>query len=722
MRSVQTAPGGRSIWHAVKQDTFMTNSWQSPQVADRALNYVLPFGVEHQFVDDLAFLAAAQAGAEAVSAATINEDIGGHKCTVKLAANEGVPAAVASALNGFLGKLQERARKEISYNDCEERLFETAIRLSRKRIYARLRSKKWKKPSYMRAAEKEPLTEKLLASSKRVLAASTTRENKKRLQDIADKIKKLHELYLEMERTTGDDTDLLKQILRQASGLSAPAPSLEKCLIANGVSGIIASSNLIRRVDKLGRYWAACSIMARLASNAKYRNLFTSIQLETVPSYKAHIWPPGSKKKRHVHAEVQLVTHSRLHPSDLPPRVIGISKAACYLCDLFLSHHKQFYFSGSHGTIFDAWTVPDLLEYSMSDVTELRQIMVAMNRKVLETGRRMKKPRAKREAAPKQFAYQSFIWSNPYQASTPPLSTRDDHSPAVSPRPIIVGPTGAGARTPPSFTQLSLDEGGSIDNIPMRFAQEESQNQATIAHSSHETIGPPTYAHTVVHDDSDGQGIVAEDRPAPVPPLPEGESDSAAAARPIQGLIDLATTGSDANAVAQNSHIDVPEPRDSRLQLPHEHNYAAAPSEDHGAPSADASAIHSLPSSPVSSSSEILLSSTHSPISKILIPRRPLFASLHGIDLYFSLEASPTLDVLPRPITQATVAIAEMPSSALLPLDVRSTHIDVAAMAPGEELVLEAPTDGAGGGPVEMHLRNREGDGSGARVVCEWRR
>lgn len=62
-------------------------------------------------MDDLAFLAAAQAGAEAVSAATINEDIGGHKCTVKLAANEGVPAAVASALNGFLGKLQERARK-----------------------------------------------------------------------------------------------------------------------------------------------------------------------------------------------------------------------------------------------------------------------------------------------------------------------------------------------------------------------------------------------------------------------------------------------------------------------------------------------------------------------------------------------------------------------------------------------------------------------------------
>ena len=605
---------------------------------------------------------------------------------------------------------------EISYNDCEERLFETAIRLSRKRIYARLRSRKWKKPLYMRAAENEPLTEKLLASSKRVLAASTTRKNKKRLQDMADKIKKLHELYLEMEKTTGDDTDLLKQILRQASGLSAPAPSLEKALITNGVSCTIASSNLIRRVDKLGRYWAACSTMARLASNANYRILFASIQLETIPSYKAHIWPPGSKKKRHVHAEVQLVTHSRLHPSDLPPRVIGISKAACYLCDLFLSHHKQFYFSGSHGTIFDAWTVPDLIEYSMSDVTELRQIMVVMNRKILETGQWIKKTRAKRQAA-----YQSFIWSNPYQASTPPLSTRDDHSPAASPRPIIPGLTGPDARTPLSFTQFSLGEGGSTDNIPMQIAQEESQNQARNAHSSHGAIGPPTYTHTVVHDDSDGQGIVAEDRPAPVPPLPAGESDSAATARPIQGLIDPATNDSDANAMAQDSHIEVSEPRDSRLQLPHEHDYAAAPSEDHGVPSADASAIYSLPSSPVSSSSEILLSYTHSPVTKILTSCRPLFVSLHGIDLYFSLEVSPTLDVLPRPITQATVAIAEMPSSAFLPLDVRSTHVDVdvAAMAPGEELVLEAPTDGAG---VEMRLRNSEGGGNEARVVCEWRR
>ena len=132
MLSVQTAPIGRSIWHTVTQDTFVTNvhkllvasgtipddpktypeeSWRPPQVAGRRLNYVLPFGAEHQLADDLAFLAAAQEGADAVSAATICKDVGGHGYTVRLAANDGVPVAVASALREILSKLQERARK-----------------------------------------------------------------------------------------------------------------------------------------------------------------------------------------------------------------------------------------------------------------------------------------------------------------------------------------------------------------------------------------------------------------------------------------------------------------------------------------------------------------------------------------------------------------------------------------------------------------------------------
>lgn len=754
MRSVQTAPKGQSIWHTVKQDTFVNNvhnlllasnaiagdpktyqeeTWRQPQLAGQALNYILPFRVEHQFADDLAFLAAAQEGAGGVSAATISEDIGGHGCTVKLTANEGVPAAVASAFREMLSKLQKCARKgkntywslfvcktllnshpEMSYEVCEESLFEISIKLSKKRIYARLQSSKWKKPLRLRAVEQEPLTEKLLASSKRILKVSTSGKNKNRLQDITCKIKALHELYLNMEKETTDkDTHFLKQIVRQASGLSAPASSLETSLIASGVSPGVANSNLVRRVDKLGRYWAACATMAKLASNPKYRTLFASVKLETVPAYRAHIWPPGSDKRRHVHAEVQLVTHHRLHPSGLPPRVIGISKAACYLCDLFLSKHKQYYFSGSHGTIFDAWTVPDLVEYSVSDITELRQIMVVMNRNLYETEQRIRKPRAKRQSTGKQLAYQSFIWSTPYQASTPPLSTRDEHSVPASVRSITPGLAGPSAHVPPFLPQISQDEGDATDNGLMQIAQAKSPNQASIEHSTEGIIAPTNSTHTTVHRDSDRQHVVNENRLAATFPLPESNGVPAAGAQPSHESKPPTPSDSEAKTLAHNSHIGGSEPRDSHL---HEHSYAAPPSKDRHDPAAAASAIRWVPSNSGSSSSEIIIS----PNPKTITTRRPRFASLPGMDLYFSLEASPSVNVLAEPISSATVALTEMPFSDSLPGDGRSTSVDVAAMALGEELVLEASTDGTGGGLVEMQLRNSRGGEGAVRVICEW--
>ena len=620
-------------------------------------------------------------------------------------------------------KCMLNGRPEISYTDCEEYLFEIAIKLSKERIYARLRSSKWEKPRHLREDEKKPLTERLLASSKSVLKTSTTPGNKDRLQEIVHNIEKLHDLYLDMEKARADvDTRFMKQVVRQASGLSSPAPSLEAALIASGISGSVASSNLIRRVDKLGRYWAACTTMAKLASNANYRTFFETIQLEPIPSYRAHVWPPGSKKKRHVHAEVQLVTHHRLHPSELPPRVIGVSKTACYLCDLFLSMHKQYYFSGSHGTIFEGWTVPDLLEYSSRDRAELRQTMVMVNRKLVTAIAATWRAKSKLKSTPKQNAYQSFIWSNPYQASTPPISIRDARSVAVSPRTVTPAPAVPNARTPLSLPQISQDEGDAPDNIPMQTAQAESQNQVRSARSSRGTIAPTTYTHTppmththtAVHGDSNGQNLVAEDTLPATSPLPGGNWDMAATAQPSHSPIPSTPTGSGARTMAQTDHIEVSVPPGSHPQLPRQHSYTASPSLDPDGPTAPAPIIHSLHSSSVSSSSEIV----SSPTPKTLTPRRPLFTCLPGIDLYFSLEAGPALNLLAEPIISgATVAVTEVPSSAL---DVRSTCVDVAAMAAGEELVFEGLTGVTGGGLVEMRLRNNEGGGGGVRVVCEW--
>ena len=83
-------------------------------------------------------------------------------------------------------------------------------------------------------------------------------------------------------------------------------------------------------------------------------------------------------RERFVHAEVQLATFHRLQKTHPPPQTIGTSKAACYLCNLFLSLHPQHRISATHEVIFDAWTVPDVKSYSAEDKKELRDIVRSM--------------------------------------------------------------------------------------------------------------------------------------------------------------------------------------------------------------------------------------------------------------------------------------------------------------------------------------------------------
>ena len=659
---------------------------------------------------------------------------------------------------------------EGSYKDCEESLFDIVIELSRKRIHARLQSSKWEKPRHLRGIQKEPLTERLLASSKRVLTVSRVPSTENRLQDIACNVQALHKLYLDMERAThDDDTYYLKQIVRQASGLSAPGTSLEATLIANGISPAVANSSMIRRVDKLGRYWGACTTMAKLASNAKYRTIFESIQLEPIRSHRVHIWPPGSKEKRHVHAEVQLVTHHRMHPSNPPPRVIGISKAACYLCDLFLSKHRQYYYSGTHGTIFDAWTVPDLVEYTVSDLADLRQIVAAMNRELVDATQRMRKPVTKRQKAPKAAAYQSYIWSDPYQASTPPLSMRDDQSLSASPRTLTPGSAGPYVRTTPSPRQTDEYDGAAIENLSIQPASVKTHNIATSARSSHGTIKPEgteLRAYTLTSPPKDGRKEKAEtdrsaehlplpnDRNAPTIAPPSCGSITAEAIEPIahtpmspqpRSCDEIRYTSSTtprtsqgtglnlANAANASHETITPKKAVTRaftaptspvisrdelgntdrptMQVEQEGNDINTPAmERQDTAIAEASATTPI-SSHAAAYSDIILSSTTQPQRRSLTPAKTLFAASPGIHLYFELEAHSS-----KLSSNATITLDRTPHSTFPHAGIASTFVDVAAMTPGEEVAVGERTIGEG--PVEMLLRN--GGGAGLRVVCEW--
>jgi hypothetical protein len=62
--------------------------------------------------------------------------------------------------------------------------------------------------------------------------------------------------------------------------------------------------------------------------------------------------------KTRLHAEMQLILHSERNAARLRPRVICSSKSACYLCQLFIKLHGQYYIPSSHGRLYDAWKWP----------------------------------------------------------------------------------------------------------------------------------------------------------------------------------------------------------------------------------------------------------------------------------------------------------------------------------------------------------------------------
>ena len=60
-----------------------------------------------------------------------------------------------------------------------------------------------------------------------------------------------------------------------------------------------------------------------------------------------------------VHAEVQLLLFYEQQPHVSRPRIIGSSKSACYLCDLFIQLHGGFSNSRTHGKLYDRWILPE---------------------------------------------------------------------------------------------------------------------------------------------------------------------------------------------------------------------------------------------------------------------------------------------------------------------------------------------------------------------------
>ena len=150
----------------------------------------------------------------------------------------------------------------------------------------------------------------------------------------------------------------------------------------------LIDTKCFREISKLARYWEVSTFMAHISR--KYQAISRHIKLELLPAFQSASLPtlPGSPNIRcHVHAEIQLITfYARQQPKlDLKiPRVIGVSKSACYLCSLFIDFHSQFFINRSHGRLYNLWTVPDIFnqKHMRPQRETFRQVINAVNREV----------------------------------------------------------------------------------------------------------------------------------------------------------------------------------------------------------------------------------------------------------------------------------------------------------------------------------------------------
>lgn len=181
----------------------------------------------------------------------------------------------------------------------------------------------------------------------------------------------------------------LKQLVRKSYDLctSDGSCSLEETLRKNGLApDLVLNDRRIQQVNKIGRYWGLCVYLTKYART--YGKIFKNLSLETLTPYedvKSSIaYEEGSRVSCFVHAEIQLVTFYGLHGTGnrTMPRILGVSKAACYLCCLFILSQGRFFVTQSHGRLYDQWNVPNLATYDSTQVDEYRRVLKMMIKRI----------------------------------------------------------------------------------------------------------------------------------------------------------------------------------------------------------------------------------------------------------------------------------------------------------------------------------------------------
>lgn len=144
-----------------------------------------------------------------------------------------------------------------------------------------------------------------------------------------------------------------------------PYPKLPSELDTNDEAGFLTRS-LVTGTMKQRKTFQA-TLEAKL--NKSRANIETEIQA-------------ALREDKPVHAEIQLLYHYIQHPHGrFQPRVLISNKECCYLCNLFIQSHGQYYTPRSHGAFYSKWRLPtkDEVQFNKKTRTWMNQIFKKFN-------------------------------------------------------------------------------------------------------------------------------------------------------------------------------------------------------------------------------------------------------------------------------------------------------------------------------------------------------
>ncbi|KAL8932461.1 MAG: hypothetical protein Q9216_006826 [Gyalolechia sp. 2 TL-2023] len=511
-----TASKQDSIWKALNESTFRKtiadlgkasgdvpgqsrpyslSEWERRHTDHNLAQRSLTLEDEQRLADDLACIAASREKGKAVSAVTLEEQCNPPGMIVRLAANASIPNQVPAQLNAIFRVLHARVQRGVHFG--------LVVELDRQRIHSRLRSKHWKpKGNYQGPVRTEPLHKDLLTLLPALRTDPDTRVNHEKLTSLCA-------TYRNLDRNFADKYEEL-QLLQDAVKSSAacylaittstsetPAfTSKDKRVLRQN----ILKSKHVQQVGKIGRYWTLCVFVTKTAR--RYPDLFKNIRLELLRPYKpvkSTVTPMQPSIDCYVHAEIQLIVFYGLTPNleGQMPRVLGVSKSACYLCDLFISLHDQYFISATHGRLYDKWTVPNLANFSIAQRQQYRTILQRMLQ-ICKLNAHKKKSSVSR-AYPAESALKLHAAPSSIAATTVtnlsqltiqgPAPSVEPHAFPINPDIVAADNVTEGSRTPVQTSPISprLPSTSEIDEDPF-FDQIENGEQRLTVDGENSTI------------------------------------------------------------------------------------------------------------------------------------------------------------------------------------------------------------------------------------------